>query len=61
VSDDIEAYCNENKIIFSGKIPFDPVVAKALVNRKSIIEYSDGMVTAQIKSIWENIKKELDK
>ena len=61
ISDDIEAYCSEKNIIFAGRVPFDPVVAKALVNRKSIIEYSDGMVTTQIKGIWENVKKELDK
>jgi MinD superfamily P-loop ATPase len=60
ISDDIEAYCKEEKILFAGKIPFDPVAAKALVNRKSIIEYSDGILTTQIRSIWKNVKKELD-
>jgi len=60
VSDDIEAYCKANEIIFSGKISFDPIITKALINRKNIIEYSDGIVTKQIKDIWGKLKEEMN-
>ncbi len=59
ISEEIELYCRDSNIFFAGKISFDPIVIKALVNKKNIIEYSDGQVTEQIKSIWENVHNEI--
>ena len=36
----IEEYCNSLNIKVAGKFPFDPLVVEAMVNCKSIIEYS---------------------
>ena len=51
----IEEYCDSNGIHFVGRIPYDTVVTEAMVQGKSIIEYSDGTVARSIRSIWENI------
>lgn len=59
MSDEIEMYCRKNKAIFVGRIPFDPVITEALVNRKNIIEYAKGTAPERVKDIWHVIKNEL--
>jgi len=49
---EIEKYCRNNKIGLAGKIIYDPVVTEAMVNKKIVVEYSDGVVTQQIKDVW---------
>ena len=44
--------CERKGIIFAGKIPFDPVVTKAMVAGKTILEYSDCPVSREIRAIW---------
>ncbi len=57
ISEQIEKYCDENNIDVAGKISFDPIVTKAMVNGKSIIEYPDEKVSLEIKKIWERIER----
>ena len=52
----IENFCKNNKILFAGRIPYDEVVTKAMVNGKNLIEYSDGPVAEAVRAIWQNIK-----
>ena len=59
ISEEIELYCCPNRALFVGKIPFDPIVTKAMVNKKNVIEYSDGTIASQIRDIWEIIRDEL--
>jgi MinD-like ATPase involved in chromosome partitioning or flagellar assembly len=33
-------------------IPYDPIVSKALVERRIIVEYSSGKVSHEIEKIW---------
>ncbi|MGD8506966.1 MAG: P-loop NTPase [Candidatus Bathyarchaeota archaeon] len=47
-------FCKENGIDVVGKIPFNPVVTKAMVNGKPIVEYApESDVTKEIKKMWE--------
>ena len=52
---EIEAYCRIKGLGFIGRIHFDTIVTEAMVHRKTVIEYSDGVVTKEIRNIWENI------
>ncbi len=55
-TDQIEAYCKDVGADFLGKIPFDTVVTKAMVNGKPVVEYTkDGKVSEEIKRIWEQV------
>ena len=56
MSEKIEAYCNNKNIQLIGKIGFDKTVVKAMVEGKTIIEYSDGKTKEEIKEIWKKIK-----
>jgi hypothetical protein len=40
-------------------IPYDTVVSKALVEKKNIVEYSNGAVADEIKRIWRNLAEVL--
>jgi MinD superfamily P-loop ATPase len=49
-------FCGENGVEVVGKIPFSPKVTEAMVNGKSVIEYSPkGTVAKEIEGIWEKI------
>ncbi|MEW6556805.1 MAG: ATP-binding protein [Elusimicrobiota bacterium] len=56
----IENYCKISKISVMEKIIYDSVVTESVVNKKTIIEYSNGKVARQIKNVWEAIQNELN-
>jgi MinD superfamily P-loop ATPase len=50
-------FCRENSIEVVGRIPFNPKVTEAMVNGKTIIEYSpEGDVAKEIENIWKSCK-----
>jgi MinD superfamily P-loop ATPase len=52
----IESFCKENGIDVIGKIPFNPIVTEAMVNGKTIIEYSPrSAVAKEIEGIWKKL------
>ena len=55
-TDKIESCCKENCVEVVDKIPFSPKVTEAMVNGKTIIEYSPrSSVAEEIEAIWEKI------
>lgn len=53
-SADLEKFCKENNIELLGKIPFDPTVTKAMVQRKPIVEFSsDSPAAKAIVETWK--------
>jgi len=60
LSEQIESYCIQNQIDVAGKISFDPIVTKAMVNGKSIIEYPDEKVSKEIKGVCDRIMETLE-
>jgi MinD superfamily P-loop ATPase len=52
----IEIYCDEQNLNCLGKLPHDPVITEAMINKKAVTEYSQGAFTQQVKDIWENIQ-----
>ncbi len=56
----IREYCERNGVEIMGMIPFDLKVIDALVQRKSIIEYSCGAVTKEVTKIWEKVSGHLN-
>ena len=53
----IEKYCNENNIDVIAKIPYDTDFVKAQINGKTILQYSDGQASKEIKNMWEKLNK----
>lgn len=58
MSGKIEQYCDENNVEVCGKIPFDRDVVRAMVEKKTIVEFSDGKASREIKRIWGKLNNE---
>jgi len=57
MTEQIENYCRENNVAFMGKLSYDDVTTKAMIEGKNVIEYSDGEFSRQLKNIWKKIEK----
>ena len=53
----IEDFCKEKKMGIVGKIPYDTIITEAMVNEKTIIEFSDGVLSERIIKMWNEIQK----
>ncbi len=52
----IEAYARERNMQIVGRIPFDPIFVKAMIEAENIIEHSPESQAAEaIREIWKNI------
>ncbi|MEW6041033.1 MAG: ATP-binding protein [Elusimicrobiota bacterium] len=58
MTEKIEKYCQKNKINLAGKIIYDSIVIESMVNKKIVVEYSNGEITQQIKNVWEILQNE---
>ncbi len=56
----IEKYCQDNNIQLIGKVSFDKSVVKAMVEGKTIIEYSDGKAKKEINQIWDRLESDFE-
>jgi MinD superfamily P-loop ATPase len=52
----IESFCKVNNIEVMGKIPFNPLVTKAMVNGKPIVEYAPKSdVAKELENVWKKL------
>jgi MinD superfamily P-loop ATPase len=57
----IVAFCQQNNVEVAGEIPFDPIVTKAMVARKTVVEYSpNSKVSDKIREIWGKVMQMLE-
>lgn len=57
MSEEIAAYCHEERIPVVGRIPYDRSVTEALVQRKILVEFEpQGEISREIKAIWGRIQ-----
>ncbi|RJR43477.1 MAG: (4Fe-4S)-binding protein [Desulfobacteraceae bacterium] len=57
----IEAFAREKQIMVLGRIPFDPLFTKAMVQGKTIFEYdgrSEG--AAAVRAVWEHVVRAVE-
>jgi len=57
----IEEFAKKKNITAMGRIPFDPIFTKAMVQGKTIFEFdgnSDG--SKAIEKIWKNLSRDLN-
>ena len=53
----IEDHCREAEVEVVGKLTYDDVATKAMIMEKSIIEYSDGVLSSNIRKMWQEITR----
>jgi MinD superfamily P-loop ATPase len=52
----IEEYCREKGSPVIGEIPFDPLVTRAMISERTILEYAPSMVGREIENIWIRVQ-----
>ncbi len=52
MSDTIQEYCRKTGVRLLGMVPYDPIVSMALVEKRIIVEYSNGTVSDEVEKIW---------
>ena len=60
VAKKIEEVCNQLNISVVGKMPYDSDVTKAQVAGVSVVEYSDGAISQEIKKMWHSLRQILE-
>jgi MinD superfamily P-loop ATPase len=56
----IETYCHTEGADVVAKIPFDNVFTEAMVHGMPVVKYSDGVVSQQIKRLWQNVAENIN-
>ncbi len=51
----IEQYCKKNNILIVGKLPYDTTITQAMIHEQSVIEFSDGVLSHDIRDMWKKI------
>ena len=55
-TDRIAAYCEKNGSKIIGKLPYEPKVVEALVNRKTVMEYPCNEIQGIVHRMWEEVE-----
>lgn len=55
----IEGLVEESNIPVAGKIPYDTSVTEAMIHEQSVVEYSSGEASNEIRNIWRQLEKQL--
>ncbi|HHV79018.1 MAG TPA: 4Fe-4S binding protein [Firmicutes bacterium] len=59
ISEQIERRCEKEGIRVLGRIPIDHDVTRAMVQKMTVVEYSDGPAAKEIQSMWKRIQEEM--
>ncbi len=56
----IQEYCSKKNVEVVGKIPYDTIITKALIEEKNIIEYDkESIISKEIVKMWEKTKQKI--
>ena len=56
----IDEHCREMGIEIVGRIPYDAAVTRAQIQKTSVVEFSDGPVSQEIRRMWERVSRILE-
>jgi MinD superfamily P-loop ATPase len=59
IAQEIEGEAKQLGIQVVGNVRYDNAITKAQIMRTSVVEYTDGAVTEDIRSVWKHILHEL--
>jgi len=60
LTEDIEAYAREQGMMAAGRIPFDPIFVKAMVQAQTVFEHDGGSaVSAAVRGVWRQVTQTL--
>ena len=60
ISEKIVKYCEDQGLVFVGKIPFDPEVTAAQLAATTVVEHDSSAAAGAIKDTWKKIQLSLE-
>ncbi len=61
ISSQIEQHCSETGVEIVGRIPYDNAVTRAQIQKTSVVEYSNGFISHEIRRMWERVEQLLER
>ena len=61
VTKEIKSWAVKNNVKIVGELPYDPIVTKAMIAKKAIVEYQDSGISSEIKELWKKLSDEIEK
>lgn len=58
-AEEIEELCQFRNVPVLGRLPYNDVATKAMINEQTVVEYSDSNLSKEIKNIWDKITSSL--
>ena len=55
----IKHFCQEEGSPVIGEIPFDPIITRAMVFESTVVEFTGGTVSKEIKKMWVRLERSL--
>ncbi len=55
ITQQIEEKAKEHGIKAAGRVRYDPAITKAQIMKTTVVEYTGGAVSGDIKSLWRNV------
>lgn len=60
-TEEIKKFCSQKSIPVFGEIPYDDVATKAMIEEKTVIEYSNSEMADEVEKIWRKVEWALEK
>ena len=51
----IETFCHRNACTIAARLPHDPAFVHAMIERKTVTEYQDSGLAAELRQAWDNL------
>ena len=51
----LERFCLDCEVKLAGRLPYDNVTTEAMIAGKTVIEYSDGAFSAELREVWAKV------
>jgi len=55
MADRIERETAQRSVRMGGRIRYDPAVTKAQIMKTTIVEYTGGAISVDIRTVWRNV------
>lgn len=61
ITDDIRQYCSDIDVSIVGVLPYDNITTEAMIQKRSVVEHSDGEFAQMIRDMWDKILEHMSK
>ncbi len=60
MAETIRSYARDSDMFYVGDVPYDKDMTAAMVAQKCLVDFSDGPAAQAIRSVWENVSRNMN-